>query len=122
MQVEGMIDLLYGYVPALFIIGCHVADRHWGSYATSNMSTTYSRRLHVLIRLTLGYEHKVEYARTLMVARLVNHHPWFSSLPGLPFMLSRVVAKMARYPDMDSLEQVHDLFVLVTPPDGNKKD
>ena len=31
-------------------------------------------------------------------------------------MLSRVVAKMAKYPHMESFEQVHDLFVLV-PPD-----
>ena len=30
-------------------------------------------------------------------------------------MLDRVVAKVARYPHMDRFEQVHDLFVLVTP-------
>ena len=44
MQVEGTIDLLYGYVPAMFIIGCHVRDCHSGGYANSNMSTVlYSR-------------------------------------------------------------------------------
>ena len=85
----------------------------------------YSCSLHVLIPMTLGYEDTV---RTVMVAHLVNHHPWFSILPGLPFnvsceaMLSRVVANMAHYPHMDSLEQVHDPFVLVTPPLDAKKN
>ena len=128
MQVEGMIDLLYGDVPALFIIGCQVRDCHWGPYTNTNMSTMlYSRCLHVLIRLTLGYEHKVEYVRTLVIARLLNHHPWFSQIPGVPFseepceaMLSRVVANMAKYPYLDSLEDVHDLFV-PPPPQCTKK-
>ena len=52
-------------------------DGHWGSHANSNMRMLYSRCLRVLIRLTLGYDHHIEYLRTLMVARLLNHHPWF---------------------------------------------
>ena len=31
-------------------------------------------------------------------------------------MLSRVVAETECYPHMDSFEQAHDLFVLLTPP------
>ena len=55
MEVEGMVDLLYGYAPAVFIIGCHLRHCDLGSYANSDTSTTlYSRCLHVLIRLTLG--------------------------------------------------------------------
>ena len=130
MQVAGMIDLFYSYVPTVFVIACHVGNCHWGNYANSNMSTVlFSRCLHVYIRLRFGYEHKVEYVCTLMVARLLNHHPWFSHLPGLPSseepceaMRSRVVAKMARYPHMHSLERIHDLFVLVGPPCGRNKD
>ena len=33
MQVEGMIDMLYAYVRALFIIGWHVRECHFGCYA-----------------------------------------------------------------------------------------
>ena len=121
MQAEGIIHLSYGCVLVSFSIGRQVRDCLWGSSA--NCNALYSRCLHVLISVTLGYERKVGYVRTLMVVRLLNHHPWFSRLPGLPFskepciaMLIRVVAKMARYPHMDSFEQVHDMFVLVTSP------
>ena len=49
-QVEGMIDLLYGYVRTLFIIGCHARDCHSGPSTCSNESTMlYSRWLHGLI-------------------------------------------------------------------------
>ena len=86
MQTEGVIDLLYSSVPHLLIIACHMRDCRGGSYAHSNMSTVlYSRCLHVLVCLTLGYEHKIEDVHTLMVARYLHHHPWFSRLPGVPF-------------------------------------
>ena len=95
----------------------------WGSYANSNMSTLlYPRCLHGLIRLTLAYEHKVEYVHTFLVARLLNEHPWFERLPGLPLSeepyeatLSSLVAELPRFPHMDCLQQVQHFFVPVTP-------
>ena len=80
----GIIDLLYGYVPALFMICCQVRDCHWGPSANSDKSTmSYYRCLQVLICLTLGYEHKVEYVRTLLVARLISHHPCLLEAPNV---------------------------------------
>ena len=71
MQVEGMVDMLYGYAPALFISGCQDRDCHRGCHTNSNIRTMlYSRCLHLLLPLPLGYERKVEYVPTLMVARL----------------------------------------------------
>ena len=123
MEVKGMMGLFYDYVRALFIIGCHVRDCHWGPYVNCIVSTLlYQCWLHVFIRLTLGYEHKIKFICTFMVALLRNHHPWFSRLPGLPFSeepceprLSHLLPKIARYPHIDNFEQVHDLFVVVIP-------
>ena len=41
MQVEGTTDLLYGYVPAVFLIGCQVRGCHWGRHTNSNMSCLF---------------------------------------------------------------------------------
>ena len=55
MQAKGMIDLLYGYVPALFVVVCHVQDYRWRVYANSNMSIVlYSRCLHALMCVTVA--------------------------------------------------------------------
>ena len=94
-----------------------------GRYANSDVSTlSYSRCLCVLIRLPLGLEHKGEYVRTFMVARLLNQYPWFSCLPGVPFhkepreaMLSCVVAKMACYPTWIVLSRYMTCLCLLAP-------
>ena len=65
-----LVALLYGHVPALFIIGSQVRDCHWLSQGEGHIvGPLLSRRLHVLMRLTLGYEDNIEYVRTIVVAR-----------------------------------------------------
>ena len=59
-----------------------MGDCHWGRYSNSATGTLlYSHCCHVFICLTLGYEHKDEYVRTLILACLLNHHPRFHAYP-----------------------------------------
>ena len=74
--------------------------------------------MHVLMHLTLGYEEKVEYVRTIVVARLLWSQ-WYARLPGLAHseepceaQLSRGDDFMAHHAHNCTFEQVHDLFVL----------
>ena len=56
-QVQGLVTLLYGYIPALFFIGSQVRDCHWSAQGEQDAAgPLLSRCLHVLLRLTLGYE------------------------------------------------------------------
>ena len=76
-QVQGLVTLLYGYIPALFIIGSQVRDCHWSAQGEQHAAgPLLSPCLHVLLRLTLGYEDQVEYVRTIVVARLLWSQ-WF---------------------------------------------
>ena len=60
-QVQGLVTLLYGYIPALFIIGSQVRDCHWSAQGEQHAAgPLLSHCLHVLVRLTLGYEGKVD--------------------------------------------------------------
>ena len=103
--MQGLVTLLYGYIPALFIIGSQVRDCHWSAQGEQHAAgPLLSRCLHVLLRLTLGYEDKVEYVRTIVVARLLWSQ-WFGHLPGVAHseepceaLLSRVVHLMAQHP------------------------
>ena len=86
------------------------------------------RCLHVLLRLTLGYEDRVEYVRTIVVARLLWSQ-WFARLPGVAHseelfeaLLSRVVHLMAQHPGNCTLQQVHDLFILTPVAGQTTKD
>ena len=104
-QVQGLVTLLYGYIPALFIIGSQVRDCHWSAPGEQHAAgPLLSRCLNVLLRFTLGYEDKVEYVRTIVVARLLWSQ-WFARLPGVAHseepceaLLSRVVHLMAQHP------------------------
>ena len=117
-QVQGSVTLLYGHIPALFIIGLQVRDCHWSPKGEQHVAgPLLSRCLHVLVRLTLGYEDKVEYVRTL-VARLLWSQ-WFARLPGVAHseepceaLLSYVVHLMAQHTGNCTWQQVHDLFIL----------
>ena len=128
-QPQGLVTLLYGYIPALFIIGSQVRDCHWSAQGEQHAAgPLLSRCLHVLLRLTLGYEDKVEYVRTIVVARLLWSQ-WFARLPGVahseePYeaLLSRVVHLMAQHLGNCTLQQVHDLFILTPVADQTPKD
>ena len=128
-QVQGLVTLLYGYIPALFIIGSQVRDCHWSAQGEQHAAgPLLSRCLHVLLRLTLGYEDKVEYVRTIVVARLLWSQ-WFARLPGVAHseepceaLLSRVVHLMAQHPGNCTLQQVHDPFILTPVADQTPKD
>ena len=127
--MQGLVTLLYGYIPALFIIGSQVRDCHWSAQGEQHAAgPLLSRCLHVLLRLTLGYEDKVEYVRTIVVARLLWSQ-WFARLPGVAHseepceaLLSRVVHLMAQHPGNCTLQQVHDLFILTPVADQTPKD
>ena len=128
-QVQGLVTLLYGYIPALFIIGSQVRDCHWSAHGEQHPAgPLLSRCLHVLLRLTLGYEDKIEYVRTIVVARLLWSQ-WFARLPGVAHseepceaLLSRVVHLMAQHPGNCTLQQVDDLFILTPVADQAPKD
>ena len=127
--MQGLGTLLYGYIPALFIIGSQVRDCHWSAEGEQHAAgPLLSRCLHVLPRLTLGYEDKVEYVRTIVVARLLWSQ-WFARLPGVAHreepceaLLSRVVHLMAQHPGNCTLQQVHDLFILTPTAGQTPKD
>ena len=96
--VQGLVTLPYGYIPALIIIGSQVRDCHWSAQGEQHAAgPLLSRCLHVLLSLTLDYEDKVEYVRTIVVARLLWSQ-WFARLPRVAHseepceaLLSRVV-------------------------------
>ena len=128
-QVQGLVTLLYGCIPALFIIGWQVRDCHWSPQGEQHAAgPLLSCCLHVLVRLTLGYEDKVEYVRTIVVARLLWSH-WFARLPRVAHTeepceapLSRVVHLMAQHFANCTLQQVHDLFILTPVAGQTPKD
>ena len=127
--MQGLVTLLYGYILAFFIIGSQVRDCHWSAQGEHHTAgPLLSRCLHVLLRLTLGYEDKVEYVRTILVARLLWSQ-WFARLPGVAHseepreaLLSRVVHLMAQHPRNCTLQQVHDLFILTPVAGQTPKD
>ena len=59
-HVQGFVNFLFWYIAALFMIESQVSDYHWapemGEHAKGPL---LSCCLHVLMRLTLGYEEKV---------------------------------------------------------------
>ena len=70
------------------------------------------------MRPTLGHEDKVEYARTIVVAKLLWLQ-WYAPLPGIAHteepweaLLDRVIHLMAQHPHNCMFEQVRDLFML----------
>ena len=80
------------------------------------------------MRLTPGYEEKVEYVRTIVVARLLWSQ-WYASLPRVPHseepceaLWSRVVHLMAQHTHNCTFEQVHDLFMLSPVAGQSPKD
>ena len=73
-RVEGMINLRWMESTfSLFIIGPQVRDWHWGAPTSCRESTVlYSRCIHTLIHLTLGYKHMVECTVCLCVSMYVQ--------------------------------------------------
>ena len=74
---------LYVYILALFIIVSQVKDCHWAPRRGERAARLSLRRcLHVVLRLTMGYEEKVEYVPTIVVAKSL----WsqcYARLPGV---------------------------------------
>ena len=127
--MQGLVTLLYGYIQALLVIGSQVRDCHWAPQGEQHTAgPLLSRRLDVLVRLTLGYKDKVKHVRTIVVARLLWSQ-WFTRLPGVAHseepcdaLLSRVVHLMAQHPWNCGLQQVHDLFILPPVAGQTRKD
>ena len=128
-HVQGLVNLLYGYIPALFIIGPQVRDYHWAPQrGECTARRLVSRCLHVLMRLTLRYEEKVEYVRTIVVARLLWSR-WYVRLLGVAHgeepceaLLSGLVHSMAQHPHNFAFEQAHDLSMLSLIASQSSKD
>ena len=127
--MQRLVTLLYGYIPAVLTIGSQVRDCHWSPQSEDHSAgPLLSCCLHVLVRVTLGYEDNVEYVCTMVVARLLWSH-WFAQLPGVAHseelyeaLLSRVVHLMAQHPDNCMFQEIHDLFKLAPVADQSPKD
>ena len=61
------------YVPAIFQIGCLVRNCHWdGTDATTahNAKAVFHRCMVLMLRMSDGHEHQVDYIRTINMAML----------------------------------------------------
>ena len=84
--------------------------------------------MHVLVSLSKGSEGKVEYIKTIVVARLL-WNDWYKGLPPCCLteemcegLLSCVVSMLHRHPNSTALEEVYNLFLITPLPDDHVKD
>ena len=72
-----MKTLLFEYVPALFLLGTLVRDCNWGGGDSSPARKGVHYWLHILVQLTMGCEHPVEYVLRVLTAILM-WCPWMT--------------------------------------------
>ena len=67
-QPQGLLNLSHWYISARFIFGSQVTDCHCAPQTEEHtVGSLLSRCVHVLVRLTFGYD-QVPYARTIDVS------------------------------------------------------
>ena len=111
--LQGLHDLLYFYVPALFALGRDVRELTWEGGLGGTVKGLLAKRmlqkaLAVQIDLLQDWECQAEYTKTLCVA-ILSWQPYFSALPGCCFveeaceaLLSRMVARRRKFPTVTS--------------------
>ena len=119
--------LLFHYIPALFGLGHQVRRLTWEGGADGVVKGIHARQLleealSLHVQLQGDWQCKTEYTRSLSLA-LVTWHPSLSKLPGCCFveesceaMLSRMVARLRRNPNVTSFDDTLRLFVTLPPP------
>ena len=129
-MLQGLHNLLYFYLPALFTLGYKVRKLAWEGRAGGTVRGDLAREvleqcLALHIQLLGDWECKAEYTRTLSVA-LLCWQPMYSGLPGCCFveeaceaMLSRMVGRCRANYQLSSYMDVLRLFVTLPPPSGS---
>ena len=127
-NVDGLNTLLFEYVPALFLLGTPVCDRNSGSGDSTLVKKALHCSLHIVMRLTQGREHLVEYVRSVITAILL----WSSWMMGIlaachseemcEAMLLRPISSMRRHPQMNNVDSRCDLYLLLKPANQHAKD
>ena len=120
-QTGAMFNLLNDYVPSLFILGMLLCDCNWCTGRRVQVphppQLLLNMSIPVLLRLFDGSKGSHEYPRTLAVAKLL----WV--VRPCEAMLSRFAEKLRQIPSTScKLEGAIDLFLLVAPAAGGKKD
>ena len=108
------------YVPAIFQIGCLVRNCHWdGTDATTahNAKAVLHRCMVLMLRMSDGHEHQVDYIRTINMAML-HWTEWHDASAGelhseeiCEAMLSRLSSAVRSHPNMHTLHDIQNLFL-----------
>ena len=123
--IQGLIDLVDFYCPALFLLGTAVRSCTWDGRKPGGGKVAkeiLQRSLVLLVHVFGDYSAKVEYVRTLAIA-LLSWTPWMDNLPGCVFveesceaLLSRMASRCRSHITISSFEGVSDLYLTLPPP------
>ena len=71
LQLSALRHMLYEYVRALFLVMTQVRDCYWPGGTRRTARDVVDGTVHMTMHFGLPHEHKIEYARSIMVARLI---------------------------------------------------
>ena len=127
MLLKGLWDVLFFYVPALFVLGHDVRRLTWDGGVGGDVKGALAKEvlencLALQVHLMGDWHCKLEYTRSLSVA-LLCWQPWMSALPGCCFaeesceaMIGRMVGRCRQHKELTTFQNLLHLFLTLPVP------